>query len=315
MAREEYKAAEKAGTLVKESGYTVGSYAMQWLPVHKKGVRDNTYNNYVSALKTGLKPIEGVRLGELSTEDIARCYAAMVGKSSGYIVRVKSLLTAILDSAVDAEYMRKNPCRASSVKAPAGSYTGHRCVTPEERRLILTVPHKMQRAALVMLYAGLRRGELLALGADDIQDGHILVRSSVAFVDHLPVMGEPKTPGSVRRVPVPDVLAPFLADLSGPVLPVRTESAFRSMWDVYNRALSKAAGHQVSIRCHDLRVSYCTMLRDAGVDTKQAMIWMGHSDEKMILRVYDQPGPEREKTAVTLLNRMLNGQNDGQKVE
>jgi hypothetical protein len=36
------------------------------------------------------------------------------------------------------------------------------------------------------------------------------------------------------------------------------------------------------------------MLRDAGVDLKQAIIWMGHADEKMILRIYDQPGEERE---------------------
>lgn len=41
------------------------------------------------------------------------------------------------------------------------------------------------------------------------------------------------------------------------------------------------------IRPHDLRHSFCTMLRDNGVDIKLAMRWMGHADEKMILRIYD----------------------------
>ena len=310
-ARDEYKAAEKAGTLVKESGYTVGSYAMQWLPVHKKGVRANTYNGYVYTLKGGLESIQDVRLSDLSTDDIARCYASLVGKSAGYIAKFRSLLTAILDSAVDAEYLRRNPCRAGSVKVPSGKAGGHRCITPEERQLIRTVRHPLQLAALVMLYTGLRRGEALALQPEDIADGHISVTKAVEFVNHRPTIGPPKTAGSVRRVPVPDVLAEFLKNAAWPIMP---PGEFMWMWEKYNRALSEAAGHPVSIRCHDLRVSYCTMLRDAGVDIKQAMIWMGHADEKMILRVYDQPGPEREKQAETLLNRLLNGQNDGQTV-
>ena len=309
-ARDSYKAAEKMGVLVKESGYTLGQYAMAWLPVHKAGVRDNTYNGYVSTLRNCLQPIADIRLSDLTTEDIARCYAAMVGRSSGYIARFRSLLTAILDSATDAEYMKRNPCRASSVKAPAGSYTGHRCITQEERRLILTVPHRMQQATLVMLYTGLRRGEMLALTPDSIHDGYISVAESVAFVGGRPVRGKPKTPGSIRKVPIPDAL-----HLDRPPLPTMTQSAFISAWTSYNLALSKAAGHPVKIRCHDLRVTYCTALRDAGVDIKQAMIWMGHKSEKMILRIYDQPGEDRERRSVALLNQLLNGQNDGQTAE
>ena len=51
---------------------------------------------------------------------------------------------------------------------------------------------------------------------------------------------------------------------------------------------------EIDIRPHDLRHTYCTMLRDAGIDMHQAIIWMGHADEKMILRIYDHPGEERE---------------------
>ena len=312
-ARDSYKAAEKMGVLVKESGYTVGQYAMAWLPVHKAGVKDNTFNTYLRTLKSCTAPIADILLSDLTTDDIARCYAAMVGKSSSYIARAKTLLAAILDSATDAEYMKRNPCRASSVRAPTGSYTGHRCITLEERRLILTTPHRMQRAALVMLFAGLRRGEMLALTPESVKDGHISVTEAVFFVGRRAQRGEPKTAGSTRRVPVPDILAPWLDVL--PPVDVKTEGAFVSAWESYQKALSKAAGHPVAIRCHDLRVTYCTMLRDAGVDIKTAMVWMGHSDEKMILRVYDQPGEEREKQAEKLLNLLLNGQNGGQNAE
>lgn len=40
------------------------------------------------------------------------------------------------------------------------------------------------------------------------------------------------------------------------------------------------------------------MLRDAGVDLKLAMRWMGHADEKMILRVYDHVSEFRTQQAM-----------------
>jgi integrase len=62
---------------------------------------------------------------------------------------------------------------------------------------------------------------------------------------------------------------------------------------------------EVDIRPHDLRISYCTMLRDNEVDIKLAIKWMGHADEKMILRIYDQPSKKRAERAVDNLNKNL----------
>lgn len=62
----------------------------------------------------------------------------------------------------------------------------------------------------------------------------------------------------------------------------------------------------VTIRPHDLRHSFCTMLRDAGVDIKLAIKWMGHADEKMILRIYDHGSPDREQRNIQALNNSVN---------
>ena len=53
-----------------------------------------------------------------------------------------------------------------------------------------------------------------------------------------------------------------------------------------------------TVRPHDLRHTYCTMLVDAGVPLKQAMAWLGHADEKMILRVYDHVTDFRVRSAI-----------------
>ena len=94
-------------------------------------------------------------------------------------------------------------------------------------------------------------------------------------------------------------------------------------WKEYERLLKKnpyeaeeyrmKEWKQVTIRPHDLRHSYCTMLRDSGVDLKLAILWMGHADEKMILRIYDHPPKGRiEQTIKNLNQHLIHMQNDMQ---
>ena len=315
-AREEYKRTEGQG--VYRPGMTVGEYAIEWLPIHKAGVKATTYNGYCSVLDHVLATIKQIPLDELNTDHIAKVYATLTGKSASYIHKARILLTAILDSATDAGYIQKNPARAQSVKPPKGSRGTHRAITDEERALILSTPHRMQLAALIMLFCGLRRGEALALGADDVGES-ITVRHAVYFSGNRPMISTPKTEAGIRTVPVPSILRPFLRDLTGLVAKgsngsYMTEQAFQRGWESYMHALSKAAGHSISIRPHDLRHTYCTMLRDAGVDIHQAIIWMGHADEKMILRIYDHPGEARENEAKNRLNSAFGMQNGMQAI-
>jgi integrase len=61
----------------------------------------------------------------------------------------------------------------------------------------------------------------------------------------------------------------------------------------------------VTIRSHDFRHSFCTMLYDAGVDIKTAMKWMGHSDEKMIMHVYAHLSEQKEFSASLAVGKLL----------
>lgn len=318
QAREEYKRAERDNAIVRRDQQTVAEYAAYWLPVHKAGVKPATFNGYASILEHAISPIANKPLYMLTSDDIAEAYSKLTGRSASYIHKSKILISAMLDSAADAGYILHNPARARSIKPPKGTVGTHRAITQEERRLIETTPHRFRLAALIMLYAGLRRGEVLALDANDITDV-ITVRRAVSYVSNQPIVSTPKTAAGVRRVPVLSVLRPFLSDLSGLVLKgsngsFLTEQAWQRGWESYLRALSAAAGHDIIIRAHDLRHSYCTMLRDAGVDMHQAIIWMGHADEKMILRIYDHPDTQRETASKMLLESAFGMQNGMQTI-
>lgn len=62
---------------------------------------------------------------------------------------------------------------------------------------------------MVMLYAGLRRGEVLALDLDrdvDYFNHCIYVREAVRFDSNQPIITDPKTSAGVRTVPMVSVL-------------------------------------------------------------------------------------------------------------
>lgn len=319
--RAEYIRQEKAGELAQMSAPTVGEYVREWLPLHKAGVSDKCYNDYAKQLEALLPVIGDKRLSEVTVDDAARVWLHFRGYSASTVHRAKMLYVALFDTAMENDLCRKNPFKAKHAqppKAPAGT---HRVLTEEEKALILSTPHRMRLPALIMLYAGLRRGELLALEWSDIDFAAqvIHVNKSIRFNGNRPLLVRPKTSAGTRLVPILSVLRPFFENAQGkPAVSAAgqtmTDTAFRRAWESYMVHLSKAAGHKISIRPHDLRHTYCTMLRDAGVDMKQAMIWMGHADEKMILRIYDHVGEKRTKNSIDQVERMLDGMQNGMQI-
>ena len=53
--------------------------------------------------------------------------------------------------------------------------------------------------------------------------------------------------------------------------------------------------------------TYCTMLYEAGIDLKTAQRWMGHVDEKKILRIYAHLTERQEQKAVEKLKEFMAG--------
>lgn len=323
-ARAEYKKLLEAGMKTDASRMPYGEYAPRWLSIYKADVSDKTYNDYAQIVGRTMETLGTLAMADITPSDIRKTYNIYIGKSSSTIHRVRMLLIAIFDTAAEEGYCRINPARSKSAKVPKG-YTGtHRIITDEERQIISSTEHRCRLGAMVMLYAGLRRGEMLALNIDkdiDFAAKVIHVRHGIRHQNNQPVFADPKTSAGVRDVPLMDILANVLSGQHGYVMHTdskpdqpMSETAFRRGWEYFNKKMSEAAGHEVSIRCHDLRHSYCTFLRDEGVDMHLAMKWMGHADEKMILRIYDHVTDNRaEKTVEKLEKSLARGQNGGQK--
>lgn len=316
QARDDYKRAEAEGLSMRP--LSVAEYATKWLPLHKGDVSIKCYNDYEKQLDTMCAVIGRILLSNVSVDDAAKVWASYKGYSQSTVKRAKMLFVGLFDAAIENGYCIRNPFRSKFAQPPKAEAGSHRALTEEEITLIQNTPHRFQAAVMVMLYAGLRRGEVLALTSKDIDinRGVIHVSKAVRYDSNQPIIDRPKTAAGVRDVPILSPLRPILQNRIGRIAEsahgeIMSERAFRRAWDSYLLALSNAAGHPVSIRPHDLRHTYCTMLRDAGVDMKQAMIWMGHADEKMILRIYDHVGEKRTQNSVKQVEKMLNGMQNG----
>lgn len=363
QAREEYKRWEAAGL---KAAPTVRTYAAEWLPIHKGTVISKTYNDYASQVDALIDILGDMRLDEVKPSDIKRVYTMHYnGYSASTIKRARMLYDGIFDSAVADGYIRINPCKSDTAKPHKGTEGSHRAITTEERKLIHEVQHPFRAAIMTMLYAGLRRGEVLALHSSDLDFNRktIYVHQAIRYDSNQPILTTPKTDAGTRIVPMFNPLPEELKDINGLVASnkdqaIMSDSSFSSAWKSYittvechingvnqkrwygltvaDREKNPAKYSQIIrlkksgkekeadelrlsdwksflVRPHDLRHSFCTMLRDAGVDIKQAMQWMGHEDEKMILKIYDHLSDERRQKSVEQVEKMLErGQMGGQ---
>ena len=278
----------------------------KWLPVAKAGVLQNTYNQYATIMEKLTAVIGDKLVQSVSPADIQKVWASMVGLSQSYISKASFMYKSFFQYAIENGYCRTNPVLAPSAKPIKGSRGTHRALEPWEIHLIETVPHRCQAAAMFMLKAGLRRGEVVALRKSDIRNDRIFVRNAVKFVNNRPVIGKTKNESSEREVPLFAPLKPFIDDIQDYVLPdakggICSETAFDRAWESYMHHLSKAAGTEVSIRPHDLRHTFVTDCRNHDVDLHVCMKWCGHSSEKMILQIYDHLSEDREQSAISRL--------------
>lgn len=336
---------------------SVRDYAAQWLPLYKSGVQLNTYNQYACLFDKLSSVVGDLRMSAVTPDDVARVWKCFRGQSRSQLKKAAYLYRRLFDSAMESGYCRRNPFRSEVVTVPAGHSGTHRAIEDWERHLIETTPHRLRAGAMVMLYAGLRRGELLALQYAHVSPDRIAVHQAVTFAGADPAVKGTKNESSMRSVPLLDPLRPFFFDDHGRPLHAAgyivscvdgslcTSSAWKRLWESYLHALETAANgvekrwyhrtrewkdahpaewasylrlkkkdpaqaeayrllgwRTVSIRPHDLRHSFCEWAISSGVDPKTLMTWMGHTDERMIMKIYDHVTSKRESSAVALLN-------------
>ena len=350
---EEYKQREKAGLLkqstvseyaipwLKRTFPAVSSSTYTGLAIHLQHLIDEIGGKAISDVVPS--DIKGVYTNQ---------YA---GRSNSYIKAAKQLFSSLFDSMVADGLCKSNPARDKTAKPHKGEAPKTRPITQQEREWIETLctDHRAYPVVMTMLYAGLRPPEAKAIVIErdiDFENDVITLREFAHYdndsVQRYSFTAEGKTANAVRQIPLFPILKAVLQGRKGNLISSAhgeriTHSTWWVAWNSYitnmetaingchKRWYGKTKEHKkllaekkplpewisFDIVPYDLRHSFCTMCRDAGVELNTCRRWMGHADAKMILRVYDSVSEDRSAQERKKVEKRLIGVQNGVQTE
>ena len=163
----------------------------------------------------------------------------------------------------------------------------------------------------ILLYTGLRRGELAALKRSDVdlENRIIKITKSVQYINDKPVVkNSPKTESGIREVPILDILygplKKYISKMKPDEFLFGGEKPYslimiRRRWDKFCKK------NNISITQHQLRHSYALILFKAGVDPKTAQGLLGHANFQTTMNIYTDFSKDVTEQSVNKINELL----------
>ena len=289
-------------------------YAEQWWKLYKlPKLRHTTRTTYRNLLDNHILPYFGkMRLEEIGTNTIQTFYNQNSGKSKSTVRQMSILLHQIFDMAMEDGHMKLNPTKSKRLALPTRKQK-REALTANDVKDILENLDKLEvqeRILLaLLLLTGMRRGEVLGLGWENIdwEKKLICVEQAVTFCNNQPVVGETKSEAGNRVIPLDkqleEVLTPVKKE-SGFVIgdgekPL-TERTFTRMWERIGRKIDLHGATP-----HIFRHTYITLAASSGIDVKTLQSIAGHADIKMTMDRYAHKREEKVIEAGQMIGSMF----------
>jgi len=260
-----------------------------------------------------------VRLSELDRIDLQRfVYKLLEAGLAPPTIDVTLLpVRAIYRHAVEHGEVAINPCDKLSM--PRSNRRRDRIADPVEgAALIAAVPVEDRPLWATAMYAGLRRGEIQALRACDVDLAAGLLRLEHGW-DYKAGAIALKSNAGRRRVPIAAVLRDHLiehrlrVERQGEQLVFGRSATTPFVPDQLQRRADKAweAAGLTRITPHECRHTYASLMIAARVNAKALSTYMGHANISITLDRYGHLMPGSEDEAAGLLDTYLAAQLDG----
>ena len=329
---------------------TVNTYFGIWKNV-KSGIRQSTFDTYLKLYNRYIGPNIGtISLEDLSYSKVVMFYKSLIEKRGlgiSVVSNINIVLSMILNVAVKDGVLQTNPC-TGAIKELNRKYSGTvkevKALTGAEQAAFeeyLSRPgtyHYLCPLFTVMLYTGIRVGELCALRWEDVD-----FENNVIHINHTLVydgtsssemtLNPPKTKTSERCIPMSSKVREALLEekkhqescgirckvsVSG-----YTDFVFLdSNGDLYHikklnhklDRISIAIDKEIKskgtvsglttfphVHNHMLRHTFATRMREAGADIKATADIMGHHEVGITLNTYTDASEKFKMKEISLL--------------
>jgi integrase len=249
------------------------------------------------------------------------------GLSARTVGHAQRVLSKALAEAVRHGLLTKNVCTIQ--RAPKLAAEEMQILLPEQ---VNALPaqlhgHELEVPALVALFCGLRRGEVLGLRWKnvDLDEEVIRVRESLEETSARGLRFKgPKSEAGIRDVTLPAIVTDALVEQRKRLLERRLmlgqgkltgEDLVFPAWDgsaqspdTFGRAWSRLAkGLGIEVSFHGLRHTHASMLIDRNVDVVTISKRLGHSSPAITLQVYAHLFRKDDSKAAAAINAALRG--------
>lgn len=306
-----YTACEE-GRIRKQSSMLVSDLCDSYYEEYaKRFLKTSSLRSINTAIKCWIKPKLGAKkCSKLTRHDVQRFVNGMADNVSPKTVRnYYSALRQIMAYAVDMEIIDDTPCK--NVRLPKKDHTEANYYDIENvKKLIVALEATLEDelvykcAVLVLLFGGLRKGEVLGLNWADIDfaDQSIHVHRTRMIGPNIGVYEDtPKTASSVRYVTLPKQVMDTLKQLQIQQKKRQLELGYIGSDAVLQGVLGQPLYPQVlqrwftrfitrsglpKITLHGLRHTHASMLAHMNTDKMQISERLGHSELSTTLNIY-----------------------------
>ena len=313
----------RKGTLRAPTATTLRQAADAWLAGARDGsvrtrsgdaYKPSAVRSYEGSLRKRVLPELGAaKLSAITRVDLQDFADRMLGEGlDGSTIRNTIMpLRAIYRRALTRSEVAMNP--TAGLELPAARGRRDRVADPEEaRQLIAAVPPGDRAIWATALYAGLRRGELMALRWDDVDLESRRIRVARSWDVKEASFVAPKSAAGARSVPMLGALRTHLLEhrLSsgrgeGLVLgaDAKTPFGYSSVVARAKRAWRDAGLEAIGL--HECRHTFAALLIAATVNPKAVSTFMGHASISITLDRYGHLFPGSEDQAAELVDAYL----------
>ena len=306
---------------------TVNQLADRWVDALKAGrvrtrsgraYKPSTVRGYEQAITDHIRPALGdLKLGEIDSDEVQALIELMLADNMRAST-VRNTVTALRAMWRDPAARKAQPANPTrGLDLPAADRGRDRFATPAEAGILLAVLPRTDRPIwATAMYAGLRRGELMALRRDDVDvaSGVLHVRQSYDLVEEAFI--DTKSYAGRRKIPIAGVLRDLLVDAllrseGHELIFARSDGRPFSPYTLAaraNRHWNDAGCARITL--HECRHTFAALMVSAmsaagKFNAKVLQTLMGHSSITVTFDRYGHLMPGSETEAAGLLDRYL----------